>query len=395
MVKDSLVVRVLDTKNDLLEQVELYRHSDVGTILWGVNLGDLTYYPSKVGKFCYAENEGVYPSWQRKNAAESFKALAAVGVTVPFKEVLEHCHALGLEFHTYYRLVVADHAHPHNIFSSDSFFVKEHPEWRMVAKDGTPMIKASYAFPEVRDFMVSLIEEGMQYDIDGVTLCFVRGPEYFGYEKPVIDDFKKLYGTDPRKLPDDDERLWKLRAGYMTEFVRAVRQAANRHGQRRGRKFQVSAWIEWSDERMRYFGYDSYTWIKERLLDFVLAIGPTDFIALAKEQGCKVYAFGSSAWVSTPTQVHVQDMKHAYAADLDGLSLWDVNSVQVLPEKWAVIRRLGHKNEVMDWSPYPEHLPKMKRMRIRSLAGKDFTHTEHGNAPGAAPPEMLSAYTGG
>ena len=63
----------------------------------------------------------------------------------------------------------------------------------MLAKDGTPMGLASYAFPQVRDFMVSLIEEGMQYDIDGVNICLIRGPEYFGYEKPVIDDFMKLY----------------------------------------------------------------------------------------------------------------------------------------------------------------------------------------------------------
>ena len=383
------------TKNELLEQVELYRHSDVGKVLWGVNLGDLTYYQSKVGRFCCAENEGVYPSWRQEYAAQSHKALAAAGVTLPFQEVMKHCHSMGLEFHTYYRLVIADHSHPHNIFSSDSFFVKEHPEWRMVAKDGTPMLKASYAFPQVRDFMVSLIEEGMQHDIDGVNLCFIRGPEYFGYEKPVIDDFMKLYGSDPRELPADDARLLGLRAGYMTEFVRAVRRAADKHGTRRGRKIQVSAWIEWSDERMQYFGYDSDSWIKEGLLDFILAIGPTDAIELAREKGCAVFGFGNSAWMSTPTESHIQDMKHCYASNLDGLALWDLNSVQSVPEKWAVLSRLGHKQEVMDWSPFPQHLPKMKRMRIVSIAGKDFTQTEYKNAPGAVPPEMLSAYTGG
>ena len=333
------------TEKELLEQVELYRHSDVGKVLWGVNLGDLTYYPSKVGKFCYGENEGVYPCFERERGAESFKALAQSSVTIPFKAVMDHVHSMGLEFHTYYRLAIADHAHPHNIFSADSFFVKEHPEWRMIAQDGTPLIKASYAFPEVRSFMVSLIEEAMEYDIDGVSLCFVRGPEYFGYEKPVINDFMKLYGSDPRELPDDDARLLKLRAGYMTEFVRAVRRAVDKHGTRRGRKIQVSAWIEWSKERMQYFGYDSYTWIKEGLFDFILAIGPSDLIALAREKGCKVYGYGNSAWMTTPTESHIQDMKHSFANNLDGLALWDLNSVQSVPEKWAVLILMRFQDE--------------------------------------------------
>ena len=379
------------TGKELLEQVEPYRHSDVGKVLWGVNMGDLTFYPSKLGKFCHVQSEGVYPSWERENAAESFKALARSGVTVPFKAVMEHVHSMGLEFHTYYRLAIADHS----ILSADSFFVRDHPEWRMIAKDGTPLIKASYAFPEVRHFMVSLIEEAMAYDIDGVNLCFIRGPEYFGYEKPVIDDFVTLYGSDPRELPDDDARLLKLRAGYLTEFVRAVRRAADRHGTRRGRRIQVSAWIEWSAERMRYFGYDSRAWIEEGLLDFILAIGPADLIALAREKGCGVYGFGNSAWPTTPLESHVQDMKHAYAAGLDGLALWDLNAVQGNPERWAVLSRLGHRQEVMDLSPFPQHLPKMPRLKMLSVAGRDFSHTEYRDAPGAIPPEMLSVYTGG
>ena len=379
------------TEQELLEQVELYRHSDVGKVLWGVNMGDITFYPSKVGKFSHVESEGVYPAWERKYAAESFQALARSGVTIPFKAVMEHVHSMGLEFHTYHRLAIADHS----ILTADSFFVREHPEWRMIARDGTPLIKASYAFPEVRRFMVSLIEEAMEYDIDGVNLCFIRGPEYFGYEKPVIDDFMKLYGSDPRELPEDDARLLSLRAGYMTEFVRAVRRAADKHGTRRGRKIQVSAWIERSDERMRYFGYDSRTWIREGLLDFILAIGPTDVIELAREKGCAVYGFGNSAWMTTPMESHVQDMKHAYAAELDGLALWDLNAVQSHPERWAVLSRLGHKREVMDMSPFPQHLPRMQRLKMLSIAGRDFSHTEYKNAPGAVPPEMLSVFTGG
>jgi len=394
-IQDGNALFTCSNEEELSEQVEIYRHSDVGKVFMGVNIGDLTYYPSKFGRFCYGENEGVFPSLEQKKASDCYKALALSGVTIPFKKIMEHVHSMGLEFHTYYRLAIGDHSHPQNIFPTDSFFVKEHPEWRMVTKDGTPLPKASYAFPEVRCFMVSLIEEAMKYDIDGVNLCFIRGPEYFGYEKPVIDDFVQLYKIDPREIAENDARLLKLRAGYMTDFVRAVRKAADKHAERRGRKLQVSAWIEWSTERMEYFGYDSYTWIREGLLDSIIAIGPTELVELANQRGCSVYGFGSSAWISTPTEQHIHDMKHAYAMGLDGLAIWDLDHVQSIPEKWVVLSRLGHKEEVMDRSPFPAHLPKMLRLKVVSIAGQDLSHTEYKNVPGAVPPEMLTVFTGG
>lgn len=51
-------------------------------------------------------------------------------------------------------------------------------------------------------------------------------------------------GEDPRELADDDERLVRLRAGYVTELVRAVRRTADKHAAERGRKMQVSAIVD-------------------------------------------------------------------------------------------------------------------------------------------------------
>ena len=381
------------TRNELLELVEIYRHSDVEKVLWGVNLGDLTYYQSKVGRF-YSTDNGLFATEERKLVAESHEALTREGIN-PFVAAMEHAHSMGLEFHTYYRLCLADHAHPFNIFSTESFLLKEHPDWRMVAKDGTPLMKASYAFPEVRDFMVSLMAEAMEYDIDGVNLCFVRGPEYFAYEKPVIDDFRKLYGEDPREIPDEDQRLLRLRAGYMTEFLRAVRRAADTHGAKRGKRIQVSAYMEPSDERMLHFGYEGYKWIEEGLLDFILAVGPPRLLDLARDKGCKVYGFGNSAWPSTPTEAHVADTWRAYGSNLDGMSFWDLDGVQFYPEKWKILGRLGHKEELMELALAPTYYPRMKRRRVLSIRGRDFAHTEGKHNPENRPPEMLVPYSGG
>ena len=43
----------------------------------------------------------------------------------------------------------------------------------MVAKDGTPLEKASYAFPEVQEFMLSLIREvAEEFDIDEIVRSY-------------------------------------------------------------------------------------------------------------------------------------------------------------------------------------------------------------------------------
>ena len=380
------------TSNELLEAVEPHRHSDVGIVFWGVNLGDLTYYPSRVGRFYYTRS-GACALQSRKEAAESLFALDKQGI-VPYQAVCDSVHEMGREFHTYYRLAMYDHSGPTNIFTTESFFLKDHPECRIVAKDGTPLPKASYAFAQTRNFMVSLMEEAMQTDVDGVSLCLIRGPEYFGYEQPVVDDFLGRYGQDPRELPDDDVRLLDLRADYLTELIRQVRRAAEKHGQRRGRPIQISAWLEFSDPRMRYFSYDCHRWLEERLLDLVIAENPPELLRLARRMGCRIFQQQTNG--TTPPPEQVASMQNAILKGLDGIAIWDIDSGQYLPETWAVLSRLGHTDDVTyAAAPSIRPYPKMKRHQLLAVHGHDMHHTETQNVPGGWPPEMLPVYSGG
>ena len=380
------------TADALRDFVEGYRYSDFRMIMWGAGAGDLTFYPTtKVGRF-YVSNDAPSPTPSDKKILENHNALAKAGVPNPFEVVLKHCHDIGLEFHLYYRMSLADHRHPVAWTSGEHFWLKDHPEYRMLAKDGTPMNLGSYAFPQVRDFMVSVIEEGMQYDIDGVNLCLIRGPEYFGYEQPVIDDFKKLYGQDPRELPDDDARLQKLRAGYMTEFMRAVRKAADKRGAERGRKIQVSTYIESSDETTQYFGYDCYAWIDEKLVDFVFVLGngTPRVCALAKKTGCKMYL-----QAGTTAGAAVGRMKHAYGGGYYGLWLWDGDIMPFHPETWNIVSRLGRKAEVIALSADEKSYPKMKRTKILTIGDHQLSKTTTNKVPGGWPPPMLTLFAGG
>ncbi len=371
------------TEGELQEQIEPFRHSDVGKVLWGVNLSDLTYYHSKVGRF-FGTEDGVSPVLRHVHALQSHKALAEQDI-VPFAAAMEYAHTLGLEFHPYYRLSIVDKAQPYFFFSTETTFLRDNPECRIVAKDGSPLMKASYAFPKVRDFMVSLMEEAMEYDIDGVHLCFTRGPEYIGYEQPVLDEFERLYGEDARDVADDDERLYTVKASFLTELLRAVRRTADRHGEKRGRKMQVSAIFEGGREDMRYFAYDAYTWVKEKLVDFIITDPPSELVRLAKENGCQVY-------MASTKEDNVLTMKHAYAGGMDGMAIWDINTTR--PETWAIESRLGHRDELIDL-PKPDQYPKMERTKLITIRGRDFSQTVDKNVPSGWPPELLVIYTGG
>ena len=90
--------------------------------------------------------------------------------------------------------------------------------------DGLPCSTLSIAYPEVRRFWLGLLREALEYGIDGVTVYFHRGIPYALYEKPSMDAFIEKYGTDPRPLGEDDPRWQRHVAGYVTQYLREIRE---------------------------------------------------------------------------------------------------------------------------------------------------------------------------
>jgi uncharacterized lipoprotein YddW (UPF0748 family) len=79
---------------------------------------------------------------------------------------IEIGHDIGLEIHAWMTINEDDHG-----FGWPSRFTLEHPEYRWVRRDGRPFhSQLSFAFPEVREYKLSLIKEMLEYDIDGIFL---------------------------------------------------------------------------------------------------------------------------------------------------------------------------------------------------------------------------------
>ena len=370
------------SREHVLDLVERYRDSDVGKVLWAFNYGDRTNYPSEVGAFLgdgHAVPIPVVPATNRhlageKVSGESLRELATKG-WVPQRVVAEHLHDMGVKFDAMFRLAILGDIPPMRRLAGRRF-LEAHPECRQVSAQGAPIEKASYAFPEVRAFMVSLIEEVVtSFEVDGVNLCFIRGPLFTQYEQPVLDDFQATFGEDPRGVGLDDPRLHRTRCRYLTQFVREVRDLLRRISQSRGKELTLSAMVYPSAASNFPSGFDVEDWISSGLIDSVaLVINPKEgadpkLIRLAGANGCEVVQF--CGYTTMHQGDWVRGMLDGLEAGADAFGIWDMDAWQDDPVWWSMARRAGHRE---DLEAFAVRTPCRPTRQLRTVGGYDVLH---------------------
>lgn len=346
------------TREHVMEVTEWYRHSDVGKVLWAVNYGETTNYPSDVTTFWtdhsraqLVEGPGTtsYILGQ-KGAYNTFLDLISSRGIVPQEVAAQSVHEMGKKFDIMFRLGIIGGLPP---YRDDDGFVARHPEFRQVMRGGNAVEKASYAFPEVRAFMLSIIREAAsRFDIDGINLCFVRGPHFVSYEQPVMEVFEREYGGNAREVDPSDPRLHRVRAGFMTEFVRGARRILDEIGHERGKHLELSIWAwpngqsVWCGGTPQEEGIDIRGWIAEGLLDSFLCqegVNPED-LACCKAHGCQFFLFPG---YREPKPTNPRTCAEGYAKGIDGITVWDIDPDD--PEKWDWMRRIGHPEVMESW----------------------------------------------
>ena len=367
------------TESHILELVEPCRHTDVGKVTWAFCYGDLTNYPTKVG---------TYQAWEEKSpfkvppvcsphavgtmvANESLKTLAAQGV-IPQAAVARHVHEMGLKFEAMFRLAMFGHVPPRHWGPVDKAFVATHPQFRQVTADGTPIEKASYAFPEVREHMLAIIRESAEmFDIDSAALAFNRGPQFTAYEQPVLDDLDREFpGEDARAVPMDDPRMQQVRARYLTELVRGARRVLDEVGAAKGKRLELNVWVYCKVESNLIYGFDVETWVREGLLDSVVAsVGPSggsldpELIAMCKAGNCRC----TPALIPWRCEDPASDaLEYLYPEGADGMAIWDADH---LPrDHWLLLSRLGHREEL---AATVRNKKESKGIQLKNVAGCD------------------------
>ena len=369
--------RNASTEEDILEQVELYRHSDVGRIDWSVVSGEITKYPSKIGNNLHERNGDEAGNAYGKAYIENLRTLIDKGL-VPHKVGIKHAHSMGMQVYYMFRMAMGGAPPPH--CPSSTLFLKR-PDLHMLDRDGTPLPKLSFAFPEVQQQVLSLMDEVLDDEVDGINICWIRGLRVIGYEKPVAEAFETEYGEDMRSVPEDDERVARIQSSFLTDFMRKVRRLTREAGQKRGRPIAVTAMVAHALRASLWDGCDIETWIREKLVDEM--IGPAILTRYFQANGVKEVIYGGPGGPESYRRSAITLAE----TGADGLFIWDMNGAQDKVNHWAMLRRLGHTDEIIEGG---DDKLKVKRIPLKMLGGIDVCHTQPWGGSRA-----LVVYTGG
>lgn len=352
------------TKQQIWEQIEPLRDTDFQAIYWCTGPGgDVCSYPTKVGTVI-GNNSEIFPRIGDRHIAESMQVFSKEKIN-PLKVALEYAHQIGLEFHVYQRMGAFAFSPPFEDFFTSPFY-QEHPELHCIDKDGRKITRMSYAFPEVRNWLLFILREVAEYGIDGIDLCFVRGAPFLLYEEPLIRGFKQKYGTDPRELEDRNEKWLYYRAQYMTNFVRTVRREIDKISKQSHRnRLRLSTHVLHNESENLFYGLDLSAWVKENLIDRLIPypwqgneVDIDYFVQLVQGTNCKLYPDILPGRIPienyrrrsiSPEEYRRRALK-LYEKGVDGLCFWDTSVRYPLKAQWSMLRRLGHRKELNKWT---------------------------------------------
>ena len=158
-----------------------------------------------------------------------------------------------------------------------SQFLIDHPQFIIERTDRIVAVALDYKFAEVRAHRLAILREiAEEYDVDGLSLNFMRWAKYF-------------------------ERDWgRFYAPIMTDFIGEIRAMLDAAAKKRGTdRLLLGARVLSTEEESLGAGLDTAAWIRRGDLDYVVAcehncswpaLNVEQFAAMAEGTNCEVYA---------------------------------------------------------------------------------------------------------
>lgn len=320
--------------------------------------------------------------------------------------VVDECKKMGIKSSVSMRMGGWGMPFPYDQFYFDCDFVESHPEWRTRDRNGEEIRAMSYAYPEVRRFMIDELVRCAHSGCDAVTIMAHRGIPYVLFEEPVANKFYELYGEYPYEYPLDEPRLNKLHCDIMTEFVKELREALDEEFGKD--KVEIHFRSLYSIYDSKYVGLDVERWAREGLISAVISYpqrvhelldgdvwrdgkkerldiekytkyvrtsyhinmrpcdfetiepivnyrgelcGPRDqrervgeWMELEKKYGIKIYFEILPRYLSN--EEYKSRTLDLYDCGAERIALWDTYSRSVLKKTWSTASRLGHKDDL-------------------------------------------------
>ena len=317
------------SKDFFKDEIEPFINSDFKILIFEALRGSSCVFNSKIGSLGTRDNK-----WQKEWVD-------------PLKELTHLAHQNGMKIFASMRFIGPQYPMNRSPIAWAPNYWK-YPELTMKTKEGAPITNLSLAYPEVRKYWLSLLRETLDYGTDGVQIHLNRSEPYVFYEEPVVNEFIKKYGEDPRDLDKEDPKWLEHTAGYLTQFIREIRALLD---EKPHREFSVTLSGRENGREVHYEENqcDVQTWIKEELVNYIMTT-PHLHPALLKKWkslgGNRIQIWPDVMPRSQTAASYAKNAKRYYQAGADGLCFWDGERRTARISEWAAVQRLGHVDKL-------------------------------------------------
>ncbi|MHC4872944.1 MAG: family 10 glycosylhydrolase [Planctomycetota bacterium] len=271
----------------------VWRHAEAGfdTILWKAYSVRCEYH-TKIGEM-------------RRNRMDKY-----LDRYDTFKQAVEEAKKAGIEIYGWarisneFRLRKDGEYDPHPGFKPTTQFHMDNPDKVMRHINGEPSQKLSFAYSEVRKYLIDILCEIAEYGVNGICIDVLRHPPMAMYEKPLVDAFIEKTGQNPMEMPGDGSDEWL--AFKATAFTGFLKEAKERLTKQNGSNFKLMVRTMDLPWRNKQAGCDVKTWIDEGIVDEIIfcphlgnaecfpqKIDLSEYLELAEGKNTEVYA---SVW---------------------------------------------------------------------------------------------------
>lgn len=336
-----------------------------------------------------------------------------------YRQMIDYCRSINIRLHAAMRMQIASFQFPITYPTFRMQFAEEHPEFSIKTRDGRTVPVMSYAYPEVREYVIGVMVDMYRHGFDGVTMQWIRGNS-FGFEQPVLDAIAQKYdGLDGRKLLITDERLHGVWCDFMNEFMRDLRAALDAEAAATGRaRCNIHNICMFTPQYSKHLGLDVERWAKEGWADGVTAAmywvyeelddcmsqddptlldlekycqkmrktfvlnrltwmdvdlmcqGVREYEAIAQKYAMETYY--SLGWERQSPDVYAKEAEAFYRCGARGIHTWDTNGRVIYPPEWHVTSRLAHPEKCE--TALEDYNALSKTYRVLRLNNNDITY---------------------
>ena len=216
-MNDGGIFARLSTREDIQAQLEPYRDSDVGIMLWAPFKGENCTYRSNIAR-TPPTDDNPFDRFARFDPIDRvLRRLEEKGIDF-MREVVRAARDVGVRLFSSLRL---QGPKPVPLDMETGTLFDRAPEFRCKDRKGRNINHLSMAFAEVRERWVSLLIETLEYGFDGVHVIYCRSHPFVLYEERTPAN--RWVDVRPTDRTDIDLKVRKAVQEALRDFLRGRR----------------------------------------------------------------------------------------------------------------------------------------------------------------------------